>query len=71
VFDTAAEFDLESLRKRLTAMDDAALLRFGKAAAFMASPEAYWNAPPRQVFIVQRDEARAEWRRRQASRASD
>jgi hypothetical protein len=30
--------DLESLRNRLRRMSDAELLRFGKAAAYMASP---------------------------------
>jgi hypothetical protein len=63
VFDTASEFDVEVLRKRLKQMDDKALLRFGKSAAYMASPAAYWNEPPRQVFLLQLEEARTEWRR--------
>jgi hypothetical protein len=45
-------------------MSDANLLRFGKAARNMCSPEANLGKPPRQVFVIQLDEARGEWQRR-------
>ena len=43
-------------------MTDADLLRFGKAACFMCRDKA-----PQHVFVIQLDEARAEWRRRHPS----
>jgi hypothetical protein len=54
----------ESVRARLQAMDDDALKRFGIAAAFMCSPEANNGKPPREAFVLQLREARAEWTRR-------
>jgi hypothetical protein len=30
----------------------------------MCTPEANLGAPPRRVFVIQLEEARAEWRRR-------
>ena len=45
-------------------MSDEQLVKFGKAAAFMCSPEAYFEEGPRKEFVIQLDEARAEWRRR-------
>jgi hypothetical protein len=56
--------DFDALRAR---MDDAALLRFGQAAAYMCSPGAQ-GKPPRETFVVQLREARAEWRRRRMHR---
>jgi hypothetical protein len=53
------EIDLEELRSRLRKMTDDDLLRFGKAARFMCRDKV-----PRQVFLIQLDEARAKWRRR-------
>ena len=53
------DLDLEELRARLRKMTDDDLLRFGKAARFMCCDKV-----PRQVFVTQLDEARAEWRRR-------
>ena len=51
VFDTAAEFDVEQLRGRLREMGDKALWKFGKAAAYMASPQATADGSPlRPVF---------------------
>jgi hypothetical protein len=47
-------------------MDEAALIRFGKAAAYMWSPRANLGKPPRAPFVIQLEEARAEWRRRKA-----
>jgi hypothetical protein len=53
------EIDLDELRTRLRKMTDEDLLRFGKAARFMCRDKS-----PREVFLVQLEEARAEWRRR-------
>jgi hypothetical protein len=45
-------------------MTEEQLINFGKAARFMCSPEANRYEPPREVFVIQLKEARAEWRRR-------
>jgi hypothetical protein len=58
------EFDVEALRVRLQKMSDEQLVKFGKAAAFMCSPKASFGEPPREAFVIQLKEARAEWRRR-------
>jgi hypothetical protein len=58
------ELDLEQLRQRLQKMNDAELLRFGQAAKYMCSPEANLGHPPRDAFVIQLREARAEWKRR-------
>jgi hypothetical protein len=55
---------LESVRARLKKMSDADLLRFGKAAASLCQPGNQFGDPPRQVFVDQLQEARAEWLRR-------
>jgi hypothetical protein len=55
--------DLDELRARLRKMNDAELLAFGKAAKNMCSPRANFGKPPRQPFVIQLQEARAEWRR--------
>jgi cold shock CspA family protein len=52
------------LRTRLRKMSDQELLRFGQAAKFMCLPEANFGKPPRQVFVIQLEEAREEWKRR-------
>ena len=65
------ELDLDRLRARLRAMSDAALLHWGRSAAYMASPAASWGEPPRECFIIQLREARAEWRRRLARPEAD
>jgi hypothetical protein len=59
------ELDLEALRARLRRMNDRDLLRFGKSARYMCSPEANLGKEPRQVFVIQLREAVKEWRRRQ------
>jgi hypothetical protein len=56
--------DLDELRARLRKMTDAELIAFGKAARYMCSPAANLGKPPREVFVMQLKEARAEWRRR-------
>jgi hypothetical protein len=60
------DIDLDQLRARLRKMSDGELRSFGKAAKFMCSPGANLGKPPREAFVVQLREARAEWRRRKA-----
>jgi hypothetical protein len=55
---------LEDVRCRFRKMNDANLLRFGRAAASLCRPGDQFGHPPRQVFVDQLNEARAEWRRR-------
>jgi hypothetical protein len=57
-------FDIAKLRERLRKMTDAQLLEFGRAARQLCGPEANFGKPPREVFVTQLKEARAEWRRR-------
>lgn len=61
---TEQPIDLEQLRQRLARMSDAALRRFGEASRFMCSPGANLGKPPRDVFVIQLNEARGEWQRR-------
>ena len=61
---TESELNLESLRARLHKMTDTELLRFGRAAKSMSSPDAYFGQRPRQTFVIQLEEARKEWQRR-------
>lgn len=59
------KFTMEEFRKRIQAMTEAQLLRYGKAAAYMADPK--FSADGRTVepvFKIQLLECRAEWRRR-------
>ena len=51
--------DFAQLRERLRKMTDEQLIQFGKAARFMCRDKS-----PREVFVIQVNEARAEWRRR-------
>jgi hypothetical protein len=64
MFDPEANLDLDQLRARLAKMTDVELRSFGQSAAYMCSPEANLGTKPRPVFVLQLDEARAEWRRR-------
>lgn len=59
-----AEVDLAELRERLRKMTEQQLRQFGEAAKFMCSKRANGNQLPRKPFLVQLEEARAEWRRR-------
>jgi hypothetical protein len=59
--------DLEQLRARLRKMTDAELRSFGRSASYMCSPGANLGKPPREAFVVQLREARAEWKRRKES----
>jgi hypothetical protein len=57
--------DVDALRTRLRKMSDEELREFGKAARYMVSPTANMGKPPLPTFVLQLDEARTEWRRRQ------
>ena len=59
------QFNVEDFRRRIEKLPDAELLRYGKAAAYMADPK--YSADGRTVepvFKIQLQECRAEWRRR-------
>jgi hypothetical protein len=56
--------DVDTLRTRLRKMSDAELREFGKAARYMVSPKANMGKPPLPDFVLQLEEARAEWKRR-------
>jgi hypothetical protein len=62
-FATDAPIAVEEFRARLRKMTDAELLRFGKAARYMCSPAANFGKP-REAFVIQLRECRAEWKRR-------
>jgi hypothetical protein len=66
---TSGRVDLDQLRERLRKMNDSDLLRFGNAAKFMCSPGANFNRAPRESFVIQLNEARAEWERRNPVKA--
>jgi hypothetical protein len=57
-------FNLENLRQRLQRMPDGELIQFGKACRDMLTPQANLGRPPREVFVIQLQEERKEWRRR-------
>jgi hypothetical protein len=59
-----ADCDRDALRTRLRKMSDEELREFGKAAQYMVSPGANMAKPPLPTFVLQLEEARAEWRRR-------
>ena len=58
------EINLEELRERLKKMTGAELRKFGRHAAYMCSPKTNTGQKPRQVFEIQLEEARNEWKRR-------
>ena len=58
------DFDRDALRTRLRKMSDEELREFGKAARYIVSPGANMGKPPLPNFVLQLEEARAEWRRR-------
>jgi hypothetical protein len=60
----ASEFNLENLRTRLERMSDEELKQFGKACRDMLTPQANLGRTPREVFVIQLQEAWKEWRRR-------
>jgi hypothetical protein len=66
MYDLAGEHELdqEALRSGLRGMSDRELLRFGKSARYMCSPEANLGKVPRPMFEIQLREAEKEWRHR-------
>jgi|HubBroStandDraft_1064217.scaffolds.fasta_scaffold356463_2 hypothetical protein len=68
---TDAPIDLEEYRARLRKMRSAELIRFGKAARYMCSPTAYFGNAPRETFVIQLQECREEWKRREAAKLID
>ena len=58
------EFNVEDVRERLRKMTDAQLLGFGKAVASVCRFVPEVNETPRREFVIQLEEARAEWKRR-------
>jgi hypothetical protein len=66
--DSQNEVDLDTLRARLRKMTDGELARFGRTAQYMCSPRPNLGKPPRQVFVIQLEEAKIEWNRRKAER---
>ena len=59
-------FNVDELRERLRKMSDADLRMFGQAAQRVVSPKANPGPPPREVCVIQLDEARKEWKRRKS-----
>ncbi len=57
-------FSVDELRVRLRKMSDEKLREFSEAARFMVSPKANMGKPPLPVYVLQLEEATAEWRRR-------
>jgi hypothetical protein len=59
-----ATLDVDALRTRLRKMSDEELRKFGEAGKYMVSLNANMGKPPLPDFVLQLEEARAEWRRR-------
>jgi hypothetical protein len=62
------EVDLDSLRARLRKMPDAELARDIQLGEKFCSPQVNFGRPPRHVFVIQLEEARAELERRNAEK---
>jgi hypothetical protein len=66
----AVELNLSAIRPRLRKMSDTRLAKYGRDAAYMASPAASYG-PPRATWLLRLAEARTVWRRRrEASQAA-
>ena len=55
---------VEKIREEFRRMTDEKLVKTGKLLRGLCSPEANFGKPPREVWVMQLKEARAEWRRR-------
>jgi hypothetical protein len=64
-------FSVEEIREYIRKLSDKDLLRYGRATRYMTTPQATQGKPPRQVFLVQLEECRAEWKRRFPTAADD
>jgi hypothetical protein len=59
------KWNVEDFRKRIQAMSDEKLIRFGNAARYMSDPRNSANGRSAEpVFRIQLQECREEWRRR-------
>ena len=59
------QFTVEDFRRRIRAVSDETLIRFGKAARYMADPRnSADKRTVRDVYVIQLQECRAEWKRR-------
>jgi len=58
--------DQKQLRERLRKMSDSELRRFGRAALDVCKP--HRGVPTREVFVIQLEEARAEWKSRKTAK---
>jgi hypothetical protein len=56
------QFDRESFSKRLAKLTDSELSRHGKASSEMC--KSGFGEAPRETFVIQLEECRAEWKRR-------
>jgi len=56
--------NVDDLRARLRKMSDEKLREFGEAARCMVSPKATMAKPPLPDYVLQLEEATAEWHRR-------
>jgi hypothetical protein len=70
-FATGGPIDVEELRERFRRMTNDQLLRYEKTAAYMCTPKANLDHPPREAFLVQLGETRSEWRRRKCVSATE
>jgi hypothetical protein len=67
-----SEFRREKFRERLRGMSDEKLLQYGKAAAYMAnSRNSADKRRAHEVYKIQLEECRLEWRRRHPPRVDD
>ena len=64
--DQTTPLNVGELRERLRKMSDPELRKFGQAAQHLVSPKANPGQPPPEVFVIQLDEARNEWKRRKS-----
>jgi len=62
--------NVDELRTRLRKMTDEELRKFGEAARYMVSPTANMGKPPLPDFVLQLEEASAEWRRRHSEESA-
>jgi len=59
--------DLEQLRARLRGMTDRELEQACKAGDYKCTPQANLGKPPREIHVIERREAWAEWDRRECA----
>jgi hypothetical protein len=62
--------ELMALRTRLSKMSDPELKDFGRAMEFLASRKMATTKSPSNTYVIQLQEARAEWSRRSAQKSA-